>query len=308
MNIRAHFRTVDELAHAYQEEQAPHKKPRTAGEDSRRWQGRILPTFGSRRVRSVERREVESWHRALATLPYEANRCLTLFSHAFNRAEAWQWVRVGSNPCRGVRRFKERARLRHFSQPELERIFRALSVLQWRGAVTPQSARAIRFLLAAGCRRNEALALRWCDVDLEGGCALVDGKTGPHEVALSAVAVALLREAQAEQGTGCEWVFPGHKTGDHLHGVQRAWERTMEAAGVSNGRVHDLRKTHGALLRAAGFALDAIADVYGHASLETTREHYAPMLHPERQRAAETVGAAITAATRPRWARKEVSS
>ena len=85
----------------------------------------------------------------------------------------------GGNPCRFVRKYKERKRERFLSEEEFRRLGEMLNEMEAEGVVSVYPAAAIRLLMLTGCRRNEIVELRWEDVDLEAGeLRIRDGKTG----------------------------------------------------------------------------------------------------------------------------------
>ena len=96
--------------------------------------------------------------------------------------------------------------------------------------------------MLTGCRKNEILALRWENVDLEAGdLTLADAKTGPTTVSLSPAAVTLL--AGLPRKPGNPWVIPGHKAGTHMRTIDDAWYALRARAGLDDVRLHDLRHT-----------------------------------------------------------------
>ena len=87
----------------------------------------------------------------------------------------------GSNPCRGIRRYRRKGRERFLSDDELRRLSAALSAHAER---KPLQVAAIRLLLLTGCRKSEILTLHWSDYR-EGRLFLRDSKTGsPNRLAI----------------------------------------------------------------------------------------------------------------------------
>ena len=92
----------------------------------------------------------------------------------FSLAEVWGWRPDGSNPCRHVKRYKERKRKRFLSPEETERLG---EVLRKAEDEMPSAVAAIRLLLLTGCRLSEIQFLR--SEYVKGDCIeLPDAKTG----------------------------------------------------------------------------------------------------------------------------------
>ena len=277
-------RTIHDLEREYlRVHSLPHKKPKSHQEDERLFRVHIRPDLGSLRVRSTKTRSITDWHLERQDRPYVANRALNLLSHAFNLAEGWGWRAQGTNPCKGVRRFRENPRSRYLSQFELRRLSVAIDQLREEDRITAASARAVRVLLLTGCRKGEILGARWDEIDWDAAVLrLSDSKTGPRDVPLSEPALEELRRAPKAS----EFIFPGRRKGQPLKGLQKAWERIREVAGLRDARVHDLRRTFATTLRRQGYDLETIGEILGQRRIETTRI-YARFPFELKQEAAE---------------------
>jgi integrase len=95
------------------------------------------------------------------------------------------------------------------------------------------AANAVRLLLLTGARRGELLAAKWTDIDLEASIwakpASTTKQAALHRVPLSAAAVQLLTELQAQAGDDAEWIFPA-RGGAHRPHVNQAWIELRKAA------------------------------------------------------------------------------
>ena len=246
----------------------------------------LLPHFGGRPVAGIDRPEVVAWFAALRTTPAAADRSMPILSVIMREAEATGLRPEGSNPCRGIRRYRRKGRERFLSDQEVRRLSRALSA---HGERSPLPAAAIRLLLLTGCRKKEILTLRWADYR-EGHIFLRDGKTGPRTVWLSSPARRIL-DGLERSGP---WVFPrprgkGPRTDGWLHGF---WDRVRIEAGLRDVRIHDLRHTHASIALKNGESVLAIARLLGHASPETALK-YTHAADAVVREAAETVGDAL---------------
>jgi integrase len=208
---------------------------------------------------------------------YSANRMVALLRSMFNMAIDWR-LSTDDNPASRIKLFKEEKRERFLSPDELKRVNDAL--LQepseyWR-AYFP-------LVCMLGPRKSELLAAKWADVDLEQRTwRLPMTKAGrSHLLPLPEPAVVILEKLPSRGKS--EWVFPsGRSKCGHLREVKSAWKRIRKAAGVADVRVHDLRRTLGSWLAAAGYGLPMIGRALNHASPSSTAVYARLALDPVR--------------------------
>lgn len=238
----------------------------------------ILPQFGARPADDIKRSEIREWHGSLANVPVQANRSLQYLKAAF------QWRLAQSdeqpekradarNPCWGVALYPERPRSVRLELTELPRLEAAID-----SQTEDIYLRAfLRFVLATGCRRSEALKLQWQDVTLNEATGVVifrDTKGGgDHTVPLSAYATKLLRALPQLKDN--PHVFAGRIAGAHLVTPDKAWGRIRSSAGLAHLRMHDLRRTFGSWLGDAGFTSKQIGSTLGHKTDITSRVYMA---------------------------------
>ena len=169
----------------------------------------------------------------------------------------------------------------------------------------------ITLSLLAGIRTEEARALRWAHVDLDGDPAArpavpphvavwrsvrVHGETKTERsrrtLGLPAAAVQALRAWSGSQAgerlaAGEDWqdtglVFTNHRGAALDAGnVRKMFKRVCEAAGLEDGWTpRELRTTFVSLLSHRGVSIEEIARLVGHASTRTTEVVYRRELRP----------------------------
>ena len=119
--------------------------------------------------------------------------------------------------------------------------------------------------MLTGWRNGEALALRWENVDMEAGEALLPTtKTGRDRRTIGAAALEIV--ASLPRINRNPFVFAGaygkalsYKT---LHS---AFKRTCERAGIADARLHDIRRTM-ATTAASTMTLTGLRDLLNHRS------------------------------------------
>ena len=289
--------TVAHLAERYMEEHArPTKKPASVVNDALYWRKHILPVLGSRKVADVTRDDIARLHRSKMATPYGANRLLALISKAFNLAEVWGWRTDGTNPCRHVKRNRERRRERYLSGEEMRRLSETLAEAEADDSEMPEAVATIRLLIFTGCRVGEILNLRWAEVDFERRCLfLADSKTGSKVVHLNAPALEILAGIEHEDGN--PFVIRGQVPKSHLVNLKDPWRRLRRTAELDEVRLHDLRHSFASVAAGAGFSLPIIGKLLGHTQASTT-QRYAHLADDPVRRAVEAIGSELVAAMR----------
>jgi integrase len=199
---------------------------------------------------------------------------------------------VVENPARAVSARDEVERDRFLSPDEIQRLIGALETAERNGAAW-QAVTAVRLILATGLRKEEALGLRWSEVDFDRKrLVLASTKTGRSVRPLGRAAVAILGGIKAK-GLSSEWVFPATSGAGHYAGLQKAWTRVRAAAGFPDVRIHDLRHTVAATAASSGASLLVVGRLLGHKKARST-ERYAHLTETAVAAAADKVGEVLT--------------
>jgi integrase len=165
--------------------------------------------------------------------------------------------------------------------------------------------------VALGMRQGELLALRWSDVDLDGGRVtishtlrrgvrtLAEPKTdgSKRTLHLGSVAATLrahrTRQLEERMAAGRRWrngdfVF-ATKLGEPLDTstVTRAFQTALRRAGLPRQRFHDLRHACATLHLEAGEELIVVSRILGHSTISTTADVYAHITPAMLDRTAE---------------------
>ena len=232
----------------------------------------ILPNFGSLRFGEISPHQVAALHERLHETPAIANQAVALLARLFNKAESLGHTVEGRNPCRFIRRYPTRSRVRLLSDREVERPGIALAELESQGKVSTSAAAALRLLLVTGSRRNEFLNLRWEDVDLEHDwLRLRDATTGSRSVSLSPTARELLTALPRQPGN--PWVITGRRPGTRLSNLNETWKIVRAQAGLDDVRIEDFRAYFVSRAVALGVSLTTIGTLLGHRQIRTTARY-----------------------------------
>ena len=259
----------------------------------------ILPALGMMPLAMIETAHVASLHYRLRETPRAANRALSVLSKMFSLACAWGLAAEGTNPCRGVRKYKEKKRERLLTRDEYRRLGQALveaemdAEAEIEGAVSLYAIAALRLLMLTGCRLNEILTLRWDDIDRTAGeFRLRDGKTGARMVPLTPTAETVL--AGIARVPRNPWVIVGKQPNTHLSTITADWYRLRARADLDDVRIHDLRHSYASRALAAGESLSMIGKLLGHADIQSTAR-YAHLARETERLSAARVGGSIGA-------------
>ncbi len=270
-----HRATWHELEQLYLERHAVHKK--SADNDIgmlKKW----LSDWRSRQLSTIARADVCNRHAEMGAAGHKtwANRMIALVRTMFFLAKDWG-LYEGENPASRIKFFKEVKRDRFVTPDELPRLWKALQA-----EPSPFVRGAFFVGLLTGARRSEVLSMKWADLDLRQGLwRIPDTKAGrPHYIPLPKPVIDEL--AKMPRLDGNPYVFCGRWGRDHLINVAKPWRRIRQEAGLNDVRIHDLRRTLGSWLVAAGASLPLIGKVLNHSQPATTAIYARLELDPVR--------------------------
>ena len=267
--------TWQDLETLYRERHAIQKK--SASRDVGVLNTHLAP-WRPRRLNTITRADVCTIHAEMGAAghPTGANRMIALLRTMFNLAKDWG-LHDGENPASRVKFFKEVSRDRFVTPDELPKLWTALQ-----REPNPYVRAAFVVGLLTGARRNEVLSMRWSDLDLPQ-CLwkIPDTKAGrPHYLPLPIPVVEELHRLPRLDGN--PHVFCGRWGRSHLINVAKPWQRIRQEAGLQDVRIHDLRRTLGSWMVAAGASLPLIGKALNHANVSTTAIYARLQLDPVR--------------------------
>ena len=276
------------MAERYLTEYARRQK-RSASVDERNLRKHVLPTFGPRRLDSIERREIIALLEGLvsAGTPTLANRVQSVISSVYSFAIDADLAVV--NPCARLRRRGvERAGERVLSDPEL-RLF-------WTRIVQPPVTRrlglVLRLQLLTGVRPGEAAGMRRDELEhmddpARAGWLIPASRMKAkrsHFVPLSGAARVVVQEALASVPAESAFVFasPRAEGAIRANAMPIAMQRLAAALAPDDAPTwkanpptpHDLRRTVATRLAGLGFSAEDVSAVLAHASVGVTKGHY----------------------------------
>ena len=277
------FETVaEEVFHRY----GRNWKPGTLSVNRGYYRKQILPWFREYQIADIAVADVQEWFSSLHATPVAADRSAPVLSVIMTCAETYGYRPEGSNPCKGIKRYRRRGRERFLSEQEVRRLG---VVLKQHEEAFPMHVAIIRLLLLTGCRKQEIVTLQWKEYR-ERHIHLSDSKTGPRMVWLSSPARRILEGFPRI----APWIFPSPRTGNSISKgtVDNFWLRIRSDAGLRDVRLHDLRHTYASFAVMQGENVPTVGRLLGHNDPGTTLK-YTHLADGKVVEAAENVGAVL---------------
>lgn len=229
--------------------------------------------------------------------------------------QAVRWQLLSANPCDAVE--APTPERREMASADADETARLLSAAEGTTLYVP-----IMVAVTTGLRRGELLALRWRDVDLEGGRLFVtrtveevkgelrfkEPKTekSRRQIRLSPITVDALRLQRKQQAERRLLFGPDYQDNDLVFDAPAGepWP-PMRFSGVYRGlvkraglrlRFHDLRHSHATQLLAQGIHPKIVSERLGHSTIALTLDTYSHVLPTMQDEAAEKIDESLRAA------------
>lgn len=262
----------------------------------------VKPSIASLRLDKVAPLDIQGFYSGLAERgigPARIRRVHGMLSSALNQAVKWKLLK--HNPASLVDLPKVPKREIHALSPDAATRFLEAATMDRHSTLWA-------FMLTTGVRPGEALSLRWADVDLKAGIAIVrrsltwrpggeyvftepKTKTSVRQIPLPPTLIPELKAHKAHQAeerlaAGSGWVnldlvFATESGTPHRREnlAKRHLKRILEAAGLPpDFRLYDLRHGCATLLLANGTHPKVVAERLGHAKIALTLDTYSHVI------------------------------
>lgn len=307
--------TVAQLCEQYIEGYAK-KNKRSWAEDQRRINRKIIPRWGDRKAKTIQRADVQDLLEDLFDegKNAEAQHCRALVSGIYSYAMSKRKIDVDHNPCHGLgkveRANRVKPRTRALKQVrEIRFLLAVTDTTRRRPRLRADMAEALRFMLLTGCRPGEATGLRWEEIDFDRAewnkPDDVEGRSKSDRADVTPLVPELLDMLRARQGNGSAYVWPSGRSRRVVNGLG---EGSLTANKLSTGlrnlmplarrlkieefTPHDVRRTVLTWLGMLQVRSHVIERVANHARRGVTDTHY--NMHeyvPEKREALELLAA-----------------
>ena len=298
--------TYKELASLWWESYKHTVKPNTQLNVRRLLDNHILPLFGSYKLDKLTTPLIQNVVNKLADKTNKGEDGAFLYYdslHALNKRILQYGVvmqAIPFNPAREVilprnTQKAKREKIKHFDNQELKKILDYLDSLNLNKFRYYYENTLYKFLLATGCRINEALALSWSDIDLDNAIVHITktlnykqetnspkSKTSLRDIDIDQATVSMLKQYRLRQ-TKEAWKIGKSESvvfSDFIHEypnnrtLQTRLRTHFKRAKVTNIGFHGFRHTHASLLLNSGIPYKELQHRLGHSTLSMTMDIY----------------------------------
>ena len=298
--------TYKELVSLWWESYKHTVKPNTQLNVRRLLDNHILPLFGSYKLDKLTTPLIQNVVNKLADKTNKGEEGAFLYYdslHALNKRILQYGVvmqAIPFNPAREVilprnTQKAKREKIKHFDNQELKKFLDYLDSLNLNKFRYYYENTLYKFLLATGCRINEALALSWSDIDLENSVVHITktlnykqetnspkSKSSLRDIDINQATVSMLKQYKRRQVQEA-WQLGRSETvvfSDFIHEypnnrtLQTRLRTHFKRAKVTNIGFHGFRHTHASLLLNSGIPYKELQHRLGHSTLSMTMDVY----------------------------------
>ena len=295
-----------DLANLWWESYKNTVKPNTQGNVRKLLDNHVLPIFGVYKLDKLTTPLIQSIINKLADKTNRGEKGAFLHYdkiHALNKRILQYGVTmqaIPSNPARDVvlprnTQKAKRKKVKHFDNEELKKFLVYLDNLDSNRYRYYYETTLYKFLLATGCRINEALSLSWSDIDLDNAVVHITktlnreleinspkSKASYRDIDIDLATIDMLKQYKLRQ-TKEAWKIGQRESvvfSDFIHEypssskLKRRLLTHFKRAGVPNIGFHGFRHTHASLLLNSGIPYKELQYRLGHSTLSMTMDIY----------------------------------
>lgn len=285
------------LEHFYQYKQG-RVKTSSFYEIKRKIDKRILPAFTGQKTKNIKPIDVLNWQNEIsAQFSYNyTSDLMTMLTSIYKYGEKYHDIQNIMIKVDRPRKTEAKKEMEIWTPEEFAAFRKSSEDLTYTTFFT--------LLYITGCRRGEAEALSWSDVDLENSKIKISknltrkSPTAPWElttpknessnriVNIPPSLRDMLAEYRAWQSLQCPnatFVFGGERP-LAFRSTDRYFEETCKKASVKKIRIHDLRHSCASLLISKGVSIVGVSRQLGHSNIEQTLNTYSHLMPDDQSR------------------------
>ena len=237
----------------------------------------FLPIFQNLELSNIDRNKIKEYQTARRSEVLKLNKNknkkeseisfrsvnieIATLSHFFNYCIDNNLLE--KNPAFKIKKLNELSRIKTLSNEDINKLIA--------GATNKLTRDLITFLILTGCRKGEALNLKWDDVDLKNGVIAIKGTKTKFDryVPMSKPLKALL--SGITKNPDCLYVF--QRNGAKLTDFKRSFHTACKNAGLKDMHIHDLRHVFASKMVMNGTSLFITGELLGHRTTQMTKRY-----------------------------------
>ncbi|MHB1546005.1 MAG: tyrosine-type recombinase/integrase [bacterium] len=237
----------------------------------------FLPVFGEKDIKEITRLDIQNYQMQrrieIISKPKNSgkrdseisyawlNKEINILSNFFNFCIAREIV--DKNPATGVKKLNTLSRLKTLSDSDIEKLIN--------GATNKLTQDLITFLIYTGCRKGEALNLKWDDVDLQNGVIAIKGTKTKYDrhIPISNALRSILNGIEKNQDS----LYVFNRNGAKLTDFKRSFHTACRNAGLKDLHIHDLRHVFASKMVMGGTSLYITGELLGHRTTQMTKRY-----------------------------------
>ena len=265
-------KTFEQLAEKFKQRHLPSLRASTQKEYNRMIDNELLPEFKGMNVSDITKHHVRNFldDKAYGTkkqnpAPTAANRIRATLSSMFSFSIKKMGLTIDRNPVQQTPTYKagNNIRDRFYNEAEIKALWDAF------GQEVEPIQSVLKILLLAAQRKTETMKMKW--VDVQDGIWTIPAEKAKnkqsHEVPLSDTALQIVEAMRPITGQS-DYVFESPRLeNEPISWIKQAVDNIREISGVTDFRIHDLRRTGATYMAKGGTDPMIIGKVLNHKGL-----------------------------------------
>lgn len=282
------FRTLTDMYYDYEKSQVKESSFNTI---RAKIENRIIPAFGDKHLEEITPAMVLEWQMSLDGYSFEYRQSLMVHLKAI--LKFGETFYDSPNPSKKVPplRSKELKREMRFWTPEEFSIFVKCVDKEVYNLF-------FKTLFIAGCRKGEATALLWSDINFKENTISISKSTttkGDSSISITSPKtqasvrvitmpedfMSVLKSYKSREKMSAEHYVFGKTRPLPFSTIDFVFKKAIAESGLKEIRIHDLRHSCASLLISKGFSIVAVSKRLGHSSTKETLDTYAHLFPSE---------------------------
>lgn len=267
---------LNQLLEKYLEEHSKNnKKEKTYKGERSVANNHIIPALGKLAINEICVEDIEKLKNKVGEKhKATANAIIALLSNFFKWCEIHKYKDINTNPCTHIKKYVLAGRDKVLPDEYYHKFYDAINL----GRALKQhdiiAFDIIEFIFLTGCRKGEAINLKWDWVDLDNRILrLGETKRGRRSIPIGEPALRVLERAKARRTNNNPYVFPATATQKPFYDIKKPWAWLMQTIDLEDFNIHDLRHNFTTVGILSGEDISVVSKVLGHTNISTTQRY-----------------------------------